>query len=103
MEAKKKLNPLWAKWPMELALISGFFSVKADESSLWLPLDPGWDTDPSQVSSQQTLDRYHLPTPEGWKAELALAENKVTQIFKSWQSWDRTGDLVVERLLWKNY
>ena len=27
----------------------------------------------------------HLPTLEGWKAE--LAEKKVTQIFKSWQRW----------------
>ena len=42
---------------MELALISGFCSVKRTGT--------------------------HLPTPEGWKAELARAEKKVPQMVKS--------------------
>ena len=46
---------------------------------------PGWDTNPMQVSSQQTLVLIYLPRKDG-KAELALAGKKVAQIFKSRQS-----------------
>ena len=36
------------------------------------------DTNPSQVSSQQNAGT-HLPTHEGWKAELHYGGKKVTQ------------------------
>ena len=39
----------------------------------------------------------HFPNQEGWRADLALVEKKVTQIFKSQHIGDRTGDLVVGR------
>ena len=36
----------------------------------------------------------NLPVPKGWKAKLAQAKKKVTQIFEFQQTRDRTGDLV---------
>ena len=52
---------------MELVLISSFCSVlKADES-----FDPpGWDTNRSQVSSQQMLVLIYLPQKDGKLSKL---------------------------------
>ena len=54
-----KLNYLRAKWPMEPALISGFccFKRMGGFDSPWM--------------GYQSIAATHLPTPEGWKAELA--------------------------------
>ena len=59
--AKTKLNPLRAKWPIEPALISDFRSVKR----MRVFDSPGQDTNPSQVSSQQTLVLIYLPQKDG--------------------------------------
>ena len=84
----KLLNPLRDMWPMEPALISSFCSVKR------LLTPPGWDTNPSQISSQQTLVLIYLSR----KAELAQAGKKVTQISSNLgRAADRTGDLVAGR------
>ena len=75
---------------MEPALISSFFSVRR----MRILTPPGWDTNPPQVSSQQIL----VPTPEGWKAELAKAGKKVAQISSNLgRAGDRTEDFVVGR------
>ena len=58
-----ELNPLWARWPIEPVLNSGFCSVL---KSGWESLcPPGRDTNPSQVSSQQTLVFVYLPWKDG--------------------------------------
>ena len=49
---------------MELVLISGSIPVQLHGWESLIP--PGWDTNPSQV-----IAGTQLPTPEGWKAELA--------------------------------
>ena len=58
-----------------------FLQCQADKTD-----PPGWDTNLSQVSSQQDAG-IHLPILEGWKADLAKKEKKVVQIFKSRRSW----------------
>ena len=55
--------------PLELALISGFCSVKR----MRVVDSPGQDTNSSQVSPQQKLILI-LPTSGGWKAESTLEE-----------------------------
>ena len=61
-EQKTKLNyPLRAKWPMESAL-----SPVSVVLSGWESLTPpGWDTNPSQVSSQKTLILIYLLRKDG--------------------------------------
>ena len=69
--------------------------------SRWESLTPpGRDTNRSQVSPADA--GTHLPTPEGWKTELAKVEKMVAQIFKSRQSsgsnwrtlWQEGRDLI---------
>ena len=60
-DIKLKLNPLQAKWPIEPALISGFCSFKR----IRVFDSPGRDTNPSQVSSQQTLVLIYQPHKDG--------------------------------------
>ena len=47
-------------------------------------IPPGWGTNPSQVSSQQTLVLIYLPGRI--ESRVGLGGKKVAQIFKSWQS-----------------
>ena len=88
----KKLNPLRAKWPIEPALISDFCSIKRIRV-----FDSPWTgTNPSQVSSQQTLVLIYLPRK--MESELAEAGKRVAQISSILCiAEDRTGDLVVGR------
>ena len=72
-------------WPMELALISSFCSVKRMKV---------FDSPLDGTLIHRRLAGTHLPIQEGWKAELAWVEKRDTQIFKSWKNRDRTGDLV---------
>ena len=59
-----QLNPLLAKWAMELVLISTFCSVKYCKWSKVFD-SPGRNTNSSQVSSQQTLLLVYLPWKDG--------------------------------------
>ena len=59
-----QLNPLRARWPMEQVLyISSFCCVKS-------LLPTRWDTNPSQVSSQQTLVLMSPPRKDGKLSQL---------------------------------
>ena len=56
----------------------------------------GRNTNPSQVNQFPADTGTHLPTPEGWKAELAQAEKKVTRRFNRdpaelGSNWGRCG------------
>ena len=93
---KHLLNPLQAKGPMERALISGFCSVK--RMRVFYP-PFGRDTNPSQVSSQQTLVLIYLPRKDGklswlrWKRRLHKYSNLAKPGIELGTLWSEGRDL----------
>ena len=104
-----KLNSLRAKWPMEPALISGFCSVKrmlpavsgthlhtAGRMERWVCLGGKEARTNIQISAKLGSNWGTC----GRKTEIlptAYAGKKVAQMFKSRQSRDHIGELVVGR------
>ena len=75
---------------MELVLISGFCSIKG----MRVFDSPGWDTNPLQVSSQQTLVLIYLPRKDG-KLSWLRRKRRSHKFSNLGKAGDRTGDLVV--------
>ena len=86
------LNPLRAEWPMEPALISGFCSVK----KMRVFDSPGQDTNPSLVSSQQTLVLIYLPRKDG-KLSWLRRKRRLHKYSNLGKAEDQTGDLVARK------
>ena len=84
-----KLNPL--PWSRHLSPIS----IKLSE---WETLtQPERDTNPSQVSSQQTLVLIYLPRKGGKLSNLGQKRSSHKDSNLNWQGQDQTGDLMVGR------
>ena len=90
MAANIQLNPLGTKWLIELALISSFC---CDKRMIVFEFLLEGTLIHRKLAPSRRL--YSFTYPGRIESYFSVRGNKVAQKFKSWQSRDRTGDLVV--------